>query len=147
MRLYETGDRLSSFPNSACVKVGSLLRRFGRILGVAKSEACRRLAAIVENGKANPVDIMMNRCYHHDSMRTTISLDEALLKRARQAALNRGISLNELVVTALRLELNRASKPSGKKKITLPTFRGRGLRPGVDLDDTASLEDIMNEAP
>jgi hypothetical protein len=45
---------IRSFPNSACVKVGSLLRRFGRILGVAKSEACRRLAAIVENGEANP---------------------------------------------------------------------------------------------
>ena len=89
----------------------------------------------------------MTHAYHHDGMRTTISIDEALLKRARQAALNRGISLNELVVTALRLELNRTSKPPEKKKITLPTFRGRGLRPGVDLDDSASLEDIMNEAP
>ncbi len=80
-------------------------------------------------------------------MRTTISLDEALLKQARQLALDRGISLNELVVTALRLELYRATKPHRKKQITLPTFRGRGLRPGVDLDDSASLEDIMNEAP
>jgi hypothetical protein len=80
-------------------------------------------------------------------MRTTISLDEALLKRARQAALDRGISLNELVVTALRIELNRTYKPQEKKKICLPAFRGRGLRPGVDLDDTASLEDIMNETP
>ena len=90
---------------------------------------------------------MMNLLYHHDDMRTTISLDDALLKRARQAALDRGISLNELVVTALRLELNRVAKPSGKKKIILPTFRGRGLQPGVDLDDSASLEDIMNETP
>jgi hypothetical protein len=80
-------------------------------------------------------------------MRTTISLDEALLKQARQTALNRGISLNELVVTALRLELYRTTKPRPKKEIKLPTFRGRGLRPGVDLDDSASLEDILNEAP
>jgi hypothetical protein len=80
-------------------------------------------------------------------MRTTISLDEALLKQARQVALDRGISLNELVVTALRLELYRSAEAPRKKKITLPTFRGRGLRPGVDLDDSASLEDIMNEAP
>jgi hypothetical protein len=78
-------------------------------------------------------------------MRTTVSLDEALLKQARQAALDRGISLNELVVTALRLELHRLTKPHRRKETKLPTFRGSGLRPGVDLDDTASLEDVMNE--
>jgi len=79
-------------------------------------------------------------------MRTTISLDEALLKQARRVALDRGISLNELVVVALRVELNR-TKPDPKKRIELPTFKGRGRRPGVDLDDSAALEEIMNEAP
>lgn len=78
-------------------------------------------------------------------MRTTISLDEALLKQARRVALDRGISLNELVVVALRVELNR-TKPGHKMRIELPTFKGRGLRPGVDLDDSAALEEIMNEA-
>jgi hypothetical protein len=80
-------------------------------------------------------------------MRTTISLDEALLKRARRAALDRGISFNELVVAALRIELSRIPKSDQKKKILLPTFRGNGIRPGVDLDDGASLEDIMDETP
>jgi hypothetical protein len=79
-------------------------------------------------------------------MRTTISLDDALLKQARRAALDRGISLNELVITALRVELSR-SKPKPREKVALPTFRGNGLRPGVDLDDSAILEDIMNETP
>jgi hypothetical protein len=60
-------------------------------------------------------------------MMACISLDEGLLKQARQIALDRGISLNELVVTALRLELYRATKPHRKKKITLPTYGGRGL--------------------
>jgi hypothetical protein len=78
-------------------------------------------------------------------MRATISIDEALLKQARQVALDRGISLDELVVTALRLELDRATKAHRKQKITLPTFRGRGLRPGIGLDDRASLEDVMSE--
>ena len=77
-------------------------------------------------------------------MRTTISLDEALLKKARRAALDRGISFNELVITALRVELNRNLKSRRSDKVTLATFGGRGLRPGVDLDDTSSLEDIMN---
>jgi hypothetical protein len=79
-------------------------------------------------------------------MRTTISLDEDLLKRARRAALDHGLSFNELVVTALRVELARSPKPQRREKVTLPTCGGRGLRPGVDLDDAASLEDIMNEA-
>ena len=48
-------------------------------------------------------------------MRTTISLNEALLKQARQVALDRGISLNELVVTALRLELYRSTQAPRKK--------------------------------
>ena len=79
-------------------------------------------------------------------MRTTISLDEALLKRARRVALDRGISFNELVITALRVELSRSPKSLRREKITLPTFGGPGLRSGVDLDDTASLGDIMDEA-
>lgn len=79
-------------------------------------------------------------------MRTTISLDEALLKQARRLALDRGISFNELVVIALRVELNRI-KPEQKKRVALPTFQGKGLRPGVDLDDSSALEDIMHEAP
>ena len=78
-------------------------------------------------------------------MRTTISLDEPLLKKARRAALDRGISFNELVITALRVELSRTPESRRREKVRLATFGGRGLRPGVDLDDTASLEDIMNE--
>jgi hypothetical protein len=37
--------------------------------------------------------------------------------------------------------------PRTKGSVTpapLPTFRGRGLQPGVDLDDTASLLDLMD---
>jgi hypothetical protein len=79
-------------------------------------------------------------------MRTTISIEEALLKQARRAALDRGISLNELVVMALRVELSR-TKPKQKKRIELPTVKGRGLYPGVDLNDSGGLEDIMNETP
>lgn len=90
---------------------------------------------------------MLTSAHHQDDMRTTISLDETLLKQARQTALHRGISLNELVVTALRLELHRATNPHRKKRIKLPTFRGRGLRPGIDLNDSASLEGVMNESP
>lgn len=49
-------------------------------------------------------------------MRTTIRLDDALLRRAKAHA-------------AVAAEL--------------PTFRGRGVQPGVDLDDNAGLLDLM----
>jgi hypothetical protein len=33
--------------------------------------------------------------------------------------------------------------------VTLPVFKGKGLQPGVDLDDAASLLDLMqaDDAP
>ncbi len=34
-------------------------------------------------------------------------------------------------------------KPAPRKKIRLTTVGGKGVRPGVDLDDSASLLDLM----
>lgn len=34
---------------------------------------------------------------------------------------------------------------SARARITLPTFAGRGLRPGFDLDGSAALLDVMEE--
>jgi hypothetical protein len=33
-----------------------------------------------------------------------------------------------------------------RSPIELPTFRGKGLRPGVDLDDSAALLELMNRS-
>jgi hypothetical protein len=77
-------------------------------------------------------------------MRTTIRLDDELLTLAKRAALERGTTLTALVEDALRRAL--APTPAlSREAISLPTFRGDGLRPGVDLDDTASLLDLMDE--
>ena len=77
-------------------------------------------------------------------MRTTIRLDDDLLAKAKRAAIERGTTLTGLIEDALRralvprppLEVSRPSPPS---------FRGDGLQPGVDLDDTAALLDVMDE--
>lgn len=48
------------------------------------------------------------------------------------------------IADALRRALGmkvRAERPLAK----FPTFCGTGLRPGVDLDDSASLRDLMEE--
>jgi hypothetical protein len=42
--------------------------------------------------------------------------------------------------------LDALTRPRGRRGAgaPLPTFAGRGLQPGVDLDDTASLLDLMD---
>jgi hypothetical protein len=76
-------------------------------------------------------------------MRTTIRVDDSLLRQAKAAAAASGRSLNDLIVDAIRAALSgrpttaRAAEP-------LPTYRGRGLQPGVDLDDSAALADLMD---
>jgi hypothetical protein len=44
---------------------------------------------------------------------------------------------------ALREMLARREQHT-RSAVTLATFRGNGLRPGVDLDDRAALHDLMD---
>ena len=78
-------------------------------------------------------------------MRTTIRLDENILKKAKQTAVERNISLTKLIEEALREKLYRRPVSSTTQKVRLPTFQGRGLQPGVDLNDMKALIDLMNE--
>ena len=71
--------------------------------------------------------------------RTTIDLDDALLAGAVKLAARTGRTLTEVITDALRKELARSRTAAERPE--LPTFRGRGLRPGVDLDDGAALLD------
>ena len=75
-------------------------------------------------------------------MRTTVRLDERLLAEARKHAAETGRTLTSLLEDALREKLARRDAPR-RKRIRLLTADGEGLRPGVDLDDSASLLDIM----
>jgi plasmid stability protein len=77
-------------------------------------------------------------------MRTTIRLDDDLLRRAKQRALDSGRTLNAVIEDALRASLDAREVDLPVSKAHLPTFRGSGLQPGVDLDDMASVYDIMD---
>lgn len=77
-------------------------------------------------------------------MRTTIRLDDDLLLRAKRAAVERGTTLTAVIEDALRRALASDVQPR-RPPASLPTYRGDGLLPGVDLDDTASLLDVMEE--
>jgi len=76
-------------------------------------------------------------------MRTTIRIDDQLLKEAKNYALRRGTSLTALVEDALREILSRQRDTGQREPARLITFKGNGLLPGVDLDDTAALLDVM----
>ncbi len=77
-------------------------------------------------------------------MRTTIRLDDQLLEKAKQYALAHGTTFTAVVDDALREKL--MARPSKKKqsKTKLKTVNGKGVNPGIDLDDSASLLDAMD---
>ncbi|MFZ0589423.1 MAG: ribbon-helix-helix protein, CopG family [Bryobacteraceae bacterium] len=79
-------------------------------------------------------------------MRTTVRLDDAILVEAKKLAAETGRSLTSVIEDALREVITRRKTASkAKRKFALPTFKGRGLRPGVDLDNSAALLDAMEE--
>ena len=77
-------------------------------------------------------------------MRTTIRLDDELLTRTKELAARTGRSLTGVIEDALREMLDRRSPAAKRPPVRLPTFAGKGLQPGVDLDDSAALLDLMD---
>lgn len=76
-------------------------------------------------------------------MRTVITLDDDLHRKAKTYAARHGMTLAGLVAEALRARL--AAAPAGRRRaIDLPTFKGHGLAPGVTLDDMSTVYDRMD---
>lgn len=76
--------------------------------------------------------------------RTTIRLDEDLLRQAKKHAAQSGQTLTAVIENALRESLSRGQDTSGREPVKLITdLGGHGLQPGVDLDDSAALLDLM----
>ncbi len=78
-------------------------------------------------------------------MRTTVRLDEDLLQAAKQHAVESGKTLTAVLEHALRESLARRTVQARARPVRLKTFKGGGVRPGVDLDDGASLLDLMTK--
>ena len=76
-------------------------------------------------------------------MRTVITLDDELHRRAKAYAARHGTTLTALVAEALRARL--AQKPAARRgPVVLPTFGGDGLAPGLSLDDMQTVHDAMD---
>jgi hypothetical protein len=77
-------------------------------------------------------------------MRTTVRLPDDLLRRAKKRAAERGQTLTSLIEEGLKVVLAEP-KPGRRPKVELPIFPASGgTLPGVDLTNSAELEDIMD---
>jgi Bacterial antitoxin of type II TA system, VapB len=75
-------------------------------------------------------------------MRTTISLDDDLLAEAKQVAARTGRTLTAVIEDALRASLHRRHV-APTRPVELPIFGEGGVQPGVDLDDSAALLELL----
>ena len=77
-------------------------------------------------------------------MRTTIRINDDLLKQAKKRAADEGRTLTSLVEDGLALILTNP-RPNRRKRIELPVSRATGgILPGVDLNRSTDLEEVMN---
>jgi hypothetical protein len=76
-------------------------------------------------------------------LRTIISLDDELHRRAKSYAAEHGTTLTALVEEALRARLaeRRAKR---RPPVRLPTFKGDGLHDGLSLDEMGTIYDRMD---
>lgn len=79
-------------------------------------------------------------------MRTTVNIDEQLLIEVKTVAAQSGRTLSAVIEDAIRALMTRRTE-SGRSAPPLPTLSGGGLQPGVDLDDSAALLDLMEGTP
>jgi hypothetical protein len=77
-------------------------------------------------------------------MRTTVRLDESLLRQVKREAQKRGETLTSMIEQGLHLVLARSRSRSLRTRVKLPVSRATGgTLPGVDLNDSTALLDRM----
>jgi hypothetical protein len=73
-------------------------------------------------------------------------INDALLQQAKQLAVERKTSLKAILEAALHGYLEQATQPSRPGfKLRQCTFGGRGLQPGLDWDDWATIRAMIYE--
>ncbi|MGH3326730.1 MAG: ribbon-helix-helix domain-containing protein [Streptomycetales bacterium] len=76
--------------------------------------------------------------------RTTIRIDDELLRKLKVRAAESGRTVGDLVEDAVRLALSTSGALTADLP-TLPTYGGGGVLPGVDLASNAALRDAMEQ--
>lgn len=78
-------------------------------------------------------------------MDTMIPINEQLLREVEVVAAKTGRTVPAVVEDALREAFSRRQPTAPRRPLEFPTFDSGGLMPGVDIDNSASLLDIMEE--
>jgi Bacterial antitoxin of type II TA system, VapB len=74
-------------------------------------------------------------------VKTTLNLDDNLMRAARDRARRDGLTLTALISDALRKML--AEPPPAAFRLDLPVTHGRRL-PAVDIDSNAAVEEYLD---
>ena len=77
-------------------------------------------------------------------MRTTIRLNARLLAEAKKLAADTNRTLTKVIEDALREVLARRRR-SPRRAVSLTVVGGRGVNPGINLDDSAALLAAMED--
>jgi plasmid stability protein len=75
-------------------------------------------------------------------MRTTLNLDDDLMRTLKSRAAETGRTMTELIEEAIREMLAQPREQSGKREFPWVTVQGR-VRPGIDITDRDSLLEAM----
>jgi len=75
-------------------------------------------------------------------MRTTLNLDDHLVRAVRQRAVDTGRTIMEILELGVRELLERESRPPAPRRLRWVTVRG-DAPPAVDLTDRDALLDRM----
>jgi len=75
--------------------------------------------------------------------RTTVRLPPALMVQAKKLARETNRTLTQVIEGALREVIARRAS-GGPRVVSFTIVKGDGLQPGVDLDDTSALLDLMD---
>ena len=79
-------------------------------------------------------------------MRTTIRISSGLHSEARKLAALANQSFTSFVEDALRGWIDRRQLNPGIRDLKLTTVKGAGLQPGIDLDNSATIFELMDHS-
>lgn len=77
-------------------------------------------------------------------MRTTVRLNADLMAQVKKYATQKGQTITKVITEALQMLLVAKQTAPKNNNFKLLTFKGKGTQQGIDLDDTSSLYDIMD---
>lgn len=79
-------------------------------------------------------------------MRTTVRLDEGLLREAKAEAARRGETVTALIEKGLRLVVAGSRRHVRRARVRVPVSAATGgTRPGINLNDSDALFDLLDQ--